>query len=111
MKQDWINNTEDGREIYEILDANLPTIEAGGTVTEEQIWNCVNLLLERETKVKNLAQPDVSGSISCDDMEDIIERFYLNHKTGTIENWLIAHPKTKRIICEIMDKRNKKYYR
>ena len=76
----------------------------------EMLIECNRIIDAQSQAGKYLAQPDVSGSISCDDMEDIIERFYLNHKTGTIENWLIAHPETKIIICEIMDKRNKKYY-
>lgn len=95
---------------YHLTKANYANSEGGSYYTVENI-EAAMAEYAGQFKVKNLAQPDVSGSISCDDMEDIIERFYLNHKTGTIENWLIAHPETKIIICEIMDKRNKKYYR
>lgn len=48
--QNSIENTPKGVEIYEILYSNLPTIDEGGSVTEEHIWACVNELLDKYHK-------------------------------------------------------------
>ena len=56
--QNSIQNNEEGVQLYEILYSNLPTIDAGGPVTEEMIWKCVNEIIALrpsllEIKTKN----------------------------------------------------------
>lgn len=45
--QNSFENTPEGVEIYETLYFNLPTIDKGGSVSEEHIWKCVNELLDK----------------------------------------------------------------
>lgn len=55
-EQNTFENTPKGAEIYDILYSNLPTIDAGGDVSEEHIWKCVNELLDKFINNKELLE-------------------------------------------------------